>query len=238
MLALSLGRPDEARDLLASEQLGSMVRLVPHTVYSDHLVTLVELLADGGEVEAAAAQRDRLITLLQPSTSTLGEGFIDRACAAVAPDAQADDLFCRAEERIGGGVHVFELAMTRLRHARWLRRRRRRGEAAARLQRARSVFLDLGCATWAQTCADELAAVGAGVARRDRYDVSGSLTAQERRVAEAVAEGITNDDVARRLFLSPRTVEVHLTHVYRKLGVRGRSELVRMMASAPAGGPL
>lgn len=238
MLALSLGRPEEARELLASERLDSMVRLVPHTVYADHLVTLVELLADGGEVEAAAGERDRLIALLQPTTSLLGEGFIDRACAALAPDPQAHELFCRAEERIGGGVHVFELAMTRLRHARWLRRRRRRGEAAARLQRARSVFLDLGCATWAQTCADELAAVGAGVARRDRYDVSGSLTAQERRVAEAVAEGITNDDVARRLFLSPRTVEVHLTHVYRKLGVRGRSELVRMMASAPAGGPL
>ena len=89
----------------------------------------------------------------------------------------------------------------------------------------------MGCDGWAQTCRDELAAAGAAAPRHERYDLRAQLTAQERRVAEAVAEGLSNGQVAHRLYVSPRTVEVHLTHVYRKLGVQGRVALARTLAT-------
>jgi DNA-binding NarL/FixJ family response regulator len=56
------------------------------------------------------------------------------------------------------------------------------------------------------------------------------LTPQELQIATHVAEGLTNRDVAARLFLSPKTIEFHLTAVYRKLNVRSRSELIRLFA--------
>ena len=62
--------------------------------------------------------------------------------------------------------------------------------------------------------------------RTDPYAASAVLTAQEKQVAEAAAEGLTNAAIARRMYLSPKTVELHLTHVYRKLAISGRSELV------------
>jgi DNA-binding NarL/FixJ family response regulator len=58
----------------------------------------------------------------------------------------------------------------------------------------------------------------------------GELTAQEVQVALAVAEGKTNREVAAALFLSPKTVEVHLGQIYEKLGLRSRTELVSLMA--------
>ena len=62
---------------------------------------------------------------------------------------------------------------------------------------------------------------------------SSSLTPQEYRVAIAVANGATSREAAASLFLSPRTVEYHLAKIYRKLGLRSRSDLVRRVAADP-----
>ena len=73
-----------------------------------------------------------------------------------------------------------------------------------------------------QRARDELGAIGG----RTRSD---GLTPAERRVADLVAEGRTNAEVAATLFLAERTVASHLTHVYAKLGVRSRTELARKL---------
>lgn len=231
LLALALGRGDEAVDPLVDELTVMGERIGAHTVSADHVLALVECLADAGRRDEASDAGSRLRELIGPAPCALGEGFLARAEAVVSPDDRVHELLCRAEERIETGVHVFELAMTRLRHARWLRRHRRRREAADRLALALDVFDRLGCTTWADECRSELRAVGVDVVRHDRYDARALLTAQERRVADAVAAGSTNDEVGRRLFLSPRTVEVHLTHVYRKLGIRSRTELAALSAA-------
>ncbi len=231
MLALALGRDDDALDLLRGEFQALDERIGAHTIYADHIVSLTECLADGGRFDEARVIGSRLRELIGPAPCALGEGFLARAEAAVASDDEVHELLCRAEERTETGVHVFELAMTRLRHARWLRRHRRRREATDRLVPALETFDRLGCTTWAEQCRSELRAVGVDVVRHDRYDARALLTAQERRVADAAAAGLTNDEAGRRLFLSPRTVEVHLTHVYRKLGVRGRTELAALSAA-------
>ena len=59
------------------------------------------------------------------------------------------------------------------------------------------------------------------------------FTESERRVAELAASGLTNRDVAARLFMSPKTVEAHLSRVYRKLGIRSRAELGARMSDQP-----
>lgn len=231
VLALAQGQLDEAQGLFA-ETLDAIdwPRIHPNSDPADHAVLRLEALLDLGRRDEAVAVQQYLVDRLGAGT-TLGRGFLARAAADLADDDTADSLFRDAERDIERGVHVFMLAGTRLRHARWLRRHRRRREAAELLQSALSTFESLECEPWAEQCRGELRAAGVDVARHERYDPTRALTAQERRVAEAVAAGLSNKEVARRLFLSPRTVEIHLTHVYRKLGLPGRAALCHAFAT-------
>ena len=99
------------------------------------------------------------------------------------------------------------------------RRRRRRAAAQAALRRAAELFDRLGAASWSERARRELARIGI------RSGPQRDLTPVEARVAGLVAEGRTNREIADRLFVSPKTVEATLTHVYRKLDVRTRAEL-------------
>ena len=99
------------------------------------------------------------------------------------------------------------------------RRAKRRREARATLEEASAVFERIGAALWAERARAELKRISGRAASR------GELTPAERRVAELVAEGRTNREVAAALFLSDRTVEGHLSHVFRKLGIKHRSEV-------------
>lgn len=101
-------------------------------------------------------------------------------------------------------------------------RRRARQKRAAReaIEAALAAFETSGAAGWAEKARAELGRIGG----RTREQ---GLTAAERRVAALVAEGRTNKEVAASLFLTEKTVETHLTHVYAKLGVRSRAELAR-----------
>lgn len=91
-------------------------------------------------------------------------------------------------------------------------------------------FEDLGAAAWAARARSELAATGERL--RPAVVAGESLTPRETQVALAVAEGASNKEVAAALYLTPKTVEYHLTHVYRKLGLRSRAELVRRLAGS------
>jgi ATP/maltotriose-dependent transcriptional regulator MalT len=102
-------------------------------------------------------------------------------------------------------------------------RRRAKQKAGAReaLGRACALFDELDARLWSGRARAELAKVGGRVASPHE------LTPGERRIAELVAAGRTNKEVASALYLSDRTVEGHLTSIYRKLGVRSRAELAR-----------
>ena len=84
----------------------------------------------------------------------------------------------------------------------------------------------LGARPWAERARIELRATGEHLRRRDPTTAE-RLTPQELQITLLVAEGLTNRDVGARLFLSPKTVEFHLTRIYRKLEIHSRSELVR-----------
>jgi DNA-binding NarL/FixJ family response regulator len=89
----------------------------------------------------------------------------------------------------------------------------------------------LGARPWADRARAELAATGERVRARDRR-LADELTPHELRVALVVARGATNREAAAELFISPKTVDFHLRHVYRKLGIHSRAELGRVFASA------
>jgi DNA-binding CsgD family transcriptional regulator len=79
---------------------------------------------------------------------------------------------------------------------------------------------------WAHRAEGELGATGM-TSRRRATNATERLTPQELQVALIVADGATNAEAASRLFLSAKTIEFHLSNVYRKLGIRSRSALVR-----------
>jgi len=121
-------------------------------------------------------------------------------------------LACAADMR-------FERARTLLARGALLRRLDRRRASREALAEARGLFEVCGSPPWAERAAAELATVSGRVARPTE------LTEMERRVAELAAEGRTNQEIAARLFVSVRTIESHLSSVYRKLGIRRRGEL-------------
>ena len=95
------------------------------------------------------------------------------------------------------------------------------------LRAALERFEALGSALWAERARSELRATGETARKRDPSTLD-QLTAQEVHIAQLVAEGRTNRDVAGQLFLSPRTIDFHLRNVYRKLGIASRMELARI----------
>jgi DNA-binding NarL/FixJ family response regulator len=125
---------------------------------------------------------------------------------------------------------IFEQARTRLCLGEMLRRFRRRGEAGRQLNQAYLIFELLGAQPWAERTAAELATTGVSTVPRGT-PIHIRLTPQELRVALQVADGLSNQEVAARLFLSHKTIEVHLSHIYDKLGVRSRTSLARLVHS-------
>ena len=102
------------------------------------------------------------------------------------------------------------------------RRARKKRAARDAIEQALSAFEQLGAAGWAEKARTERGRIGGRIRQH-------GLTAAERRVAALAAQGQTNREVAAALFLSERTVESHLSHVYAKLGVRSRTELARLL---------
>jgi DNA-binding CsgD family transcriptional regulator len=128
-------------------------------------------------------------------------------------------------------VAVAEGTPARLEHAKALTAlgaalRRERQPAAARdpLRRGFELASSLGAVPVAENAREELLAAGARP-RREALSGPGSLTPSELRVARLAADGQSNRDIAQRLFVTPKTVEVHLTSAYRKLGIPGRAGL-------------
>ncbi len=123
----------------------------------------------------------------------------------------------------------FETARTRLAYGERLRRTRRRVLAREQLRDALDTFERLGARLWAERARTELAATGTTLRRRDTTAPE-ALTPQELQIALLLTGGKTTREAAAALFLSPKTVEYHLRHVYEKLGLHSREELARALA--------
>ena len=125
-------------------------------------------------------------------------------------------------------------ARTELLYGEYLRRTRRRIDARTHLRRSAEVFQALGAGAWTERAQGELRATGETTPKRD-LGAAGGLSPQEYQIVNLVTSGSSNRDIAAQLFLSPRTVEYHLSKVYAKLGLSSRAELRTLQTDALPG---
>jgi DNA-binding CsgD family transcriptional regulator/tetratricopeptide (TPR) repeat protein len=157
-----------------------------------------------------------------------------RAAGLVEGGKKGLALLEEAVEVLADSPAKLEHAKARTELGAALRRAKHRTQAREQLRQALELATVCGAAPLAARAETELLATGA---RPRRISLSGveSLTPSERRVAQMAAEGPTNREIAQALFVTPRTVEVHLTSVYRKLDISSRSQLAAALAApAPA----
>jgi DNA-binding CsgD family transcriptional regulator len=145
------------------------------------------------------------------------------ADAMMANDAEAEELFQLAIAA-AGVEWPFLGARVKLAFGTWLRRRRRATEARLPLRQAVETFDALGQVSRANEARRELRAAGETPRRRGR-DSWAQLTPQELQVAQLAADGLSNKEIAERLYLSSRTVGTHLYRLFPKLGITSRAEL-------------
>jgi DNA-binding CsgD family transcriptional regulator len=178
--------------------------------------------------------------LIAKSLTTRGEALGRRSAMAVGHRAvglasdQEDfrDPFETALAIHEGLPTPFELARTQLAYGERLRRAKKREEARRQLRRALEIFEGVGANPWAERTRSELELSGETL---ELPRSVASLTRQERQVATIVARGATNREAAATLFVNHKTIEYHLGNVYRKLGVRSRTELANALRSEASG---
>jgi DNA-binding CsgD family transcriptional regulator/tetratricopeptide (TPR) repeat protein len=122
-----------------------------------------------------------------------------------------------------------EIARTLLELGTLQRRAKQKNAAKQTLGRALAMFEPMGAQMWVDRTRDELSRIGLR-----RATVSEGLTPAQMRVAELVVDGLSNREIASTLYMSPRSVEAHLTKIYREYGVRSRAQLVATLSGARA----
>jgi DNA-binding CsgD family transcriptional regulator len=175
--------------------------------------------ADEARGHVAAAQQAG-IPRIGPRVALITAG----AAAIAADEGEAGPLFEAALALPGADRWPWEHARIHFAYGRWLRRTRDTARARWHIRAALETFERIGAAAMAQQARGELRA--AGVSTTSRPDAPTiPLTAQERRIAELAATGLTNKQIGERLFLSHRTVGSHLHRLYPKLGITSRVAL-------------
>lgn len=189
---------------------------------------LVDATARSGDRAAAEDVVAWVAGHAERTGSAYAEAMAARGRGLLADDhEQAEHWFAAAHRAHGRLVAPYERARTLLAQAEVRRRWRRPGAARPLLLEAEGALAALGARPWVERARTELAATGhrgaaPEAAEENRLE---SLTPQEFQVARAVAEGLSNVETSSALFVSRKTVEAHLTRIYRKLGVRSRTEL-------------
>jgi DNA-binding CsgD family transcriptional regulator len=185
--------------------------------------------------DEARASLERLEQEAEHSQLTWARAAAARCRGLLAEEGAYEEEFQAALALHDATPTPFERARTELCFGERLRRTGQRVEARTWLRKALDTFESLGAEPWAERARSELRASGETARRRDTA-ASDQLTAQELQVAMIVAGGATNREAAAALFLSPKTIEFHLGHIYRKLGLRSRAQLAAVFAGAGEGG--
>ena len=216
-----LGRHEEARDAARDafqpDPIGYGVYLVPE-------------LAEAASRTADRALLESALEWLSERTRVLRSGWasgIEARVRALLSDGEvADSLYLQSIDYLTGTRVRVELARTHLVYGEWLRRERRRRDAREHLRTALEAFTGMGVEAFARRAERELLATGER-ARKRTVDTLDQLTPQESQIARLAADGHTNREIAARLFISASTVEYHLRKVFRKVGVKSRTQLAQ-----------
>ncbi|MFF5078732.1 AAA family ATPase [Actinoplanes sp. NPDC000266] len=225
LTALGQNRPDEAYE--------ELVTVFTPTASGYHHAFRLLLVQPLAEAAILAGRRDELagqVVTLTPIAERTGSPILriglNYARAALADD---DALFRHA--MIDPDLTVLDRAHLELAFGRSMRLRRRAVESRSFLRSAQHTYEALGMAPWAENARSQLRAAGERV-ETPKSEAADLLTPQELHIAALAARGLTNREIAQRLYVSHRTIGAHLYHIYPKLGVTSRNEL------ASALGPL
>jgi DNA-binding CsgD family transcriptional regulator len=194
-----------------------------------YLGDVLDTLISVGDLERAT----NVLEPLEESSKRVGRVWglaVSARCRGQLESATGDQpralrSLDEALEHQGRLAQPFELGRTMLAKGIIQRRDRQKAGARTTLEQALGLFQELGAPLWVERTTAELGRIGG------RAPSSLDFTATERRVAELVAGGSTNQEVAATLFMSVKTVEWNLSRIYRKAGVRSRTELASWLSA-------
>ncbi|MEV4640946.1 AAA family ATPase [Actinoplanes sp. NPDC049548] len=229
LLALSHGDAAEAIVRLEAVRSLPVVREIREPGVVPWVFDLAEAYIRAGHTDEARALLD--------APEAAGDGPWTRAAAlrCRALLAEPDDMRVAFEAALAAEACAympFERARTQLSFGERLRRARQRAQAREQLHEALEVFERLGARPWSDKAQTELRATGTTITR-SAATLPG-LTPQELQVALVVGRGATNHEAAATLFLSQKTIEYHLSNIYRKTNIRSRTELAGIAAAGAA----
>jgi DNA-binding CsgD family transcriptional regulator len=189
---------------------------------------LLEAAARSDRPDVANTALERILAATAVARTDPARGNEARCRALMSEGRIAEGLCREAIERLSHSRLRPELARARLLYGEWLRREGRRVDAPEQLRTAYDQLASIGMEAFAERARRELLATGEKVRKRTPV-TRDELTARERQIAQLAGSGLSDPEIATRLFIRPRTVEYHLGKVFRKLDVNSRKELGRAL---------
>jgi DNA-binding CsgD family transcriptional regulator len=209
-----------------ADDLGAQTWAVPE---------LIEAAVRCGKPELAGPALERLVETTQASGTDWALGTEARSRALLSDDETAESLYREAIERLQRTHMRVDLARAHLLYGEWLRREDRRIDAREPLRAAHEMFMAMGAAAFAERARLEMLATGEKV-RKPTVESRDELTAQERQIARLARDGLSNAEIASRMFISRHTVAYHLRKVFSKLGISSRNQLDRVLPGSASAG--
>jgi DNA-binding CsgD family transcriptional regulator/tetratricopeptide (TPR) repeat protein len=188
-------------------------------------VELIEAATRVGENETARAVFSELSDMMTAADTNWALGLRARCQALLSEDDRAEEHYGEAIRLLGVTRMSTDLARAHLVYGEWLRRQRRSIDSREQLRTAYRMFEAMGLDAFADRARRELHAAGEGVRKRVSAMAKADLTAQEAQIARLASDGLSNPEIATRLFISSHTVHYHLRKVFAKLGISSRSQL-------------
>jgi DNA-binding CsgD family transcriptional regulator len=189
---------------------------------------LIEAAVRRGKKERATAALGLLVEVTSTAGTDWALGIEARSRALLSEGKPAEGLYQEAVDRLSRTRLRPELGRALLLYGEWLRREKRRVDARAQLRTAYEQFAAIGMEAFAERARRELLATGERVRKRV-VETRDDLTAQERHIAGLARDGLSNQEIGARLFLSPHTVAYHLRKVYSKLEITSRDQLTQAL---------
>jgi DNA-binding CsgD family transcriptional regulator len=192
---------------------------------------LAELIEAAVRTGAPAAATDAYRQLAEMAAATASDwalGLKARSQALLTDGKEAEGFYEASIEHLGRTRMRAELARAHLLYGEWLRRQRRRVDARDQLRTALEMFEAMEMKGFSERARLELRATGE-TARKRILSSQSQLTAQEMQVAKLAGEGLSNPEIGARLYISPRTVQYHLSKVFTKLDITSRAQLERVL---------
>jgi DNA-binding CsgD family transcriptional regulator len=209
-----------------ADDLGAQTWAVPE---------LIEAAVRCGKPEVAGPALERLVETTGASGTDWALGTEARSRALLSDDEIAESLYREAIERLQRTRMRVDLARAHLLYGEWLRREDRRIDAREPLRAAHEMFMAMGAAAFAERARLEMLATGEKV-RKPTVESRDELTAQERQIARLARDGLSNAEIASRMFISRHTVAYHLRKVFSKLGISSRNQLDRVLPGSASAG--